>query len=125
MLTAHLEDRFRDALAANELAGRDESITFAVEFVRLLSRILPAEVTDNARTALQRAVEARCDLGHDEVEILIELALAPDSRTAIEEDELRAFGARFGDAEEQALRASLAELEGIRSMSLTFGDVDR
>jgi nitrate reductase NapAB chaperone NapD len=30
-----------------------------------------------------------------------------------------------GDAEEQALRASLAELEGIRSMSLTFGDVVR
>ena len=30
-----------------------------------------------------------------------------------------------GDAEEQALRASLAEVEGIRSMSLAFGDLAR
>ncbi len=29
------------------------------------------------------------------------------------------------DAEEQALRASLAALEGIHTMSLTFGGVDR
>ena len=30
-----------------------------------------------------------------------------------------------GDDEEQALRASLADVEGIRALSLTFGDLSR
>ncbi len=121
MLTAHLEDRFRDAMGDRDLAGRDDSITFAVEFARLLARILPPDVSLEARQAMQRALSARSALRTDEIDVLIDLALAPDARTAIVDDELEAFGARFGRAEEEALRAAVAEEISLQAFAQRYG----
>jgi len=121
LLTAHLEDRFRDALHGTNLTGRDDSIQFAVEFVRLLSRILPPEVSDEARDAVRRALAARSELTNAEIDVLIGLALAPESRTDISENELRAFGARFGPAEEEAMRAAVAEEINLSAFASNYG----
>ncbi|MEQ1505448.1 MAG: ATP-binding cassette domain-containing protein [Myxococcota bacterium] len=119
MLSAQLEDRFREAIRASRGSpgpsgapdpDRDESITFAVEFGRLLARILTAsDISGSARNALASAIGARTKLADDEIAVLLELVLAPENRVAIGDDELRAFGARFGEAEATALRASVAE----------------
>ena len=44
MLSAQLEDRFLAALTTNQLPADKEAVRFAVEFARLLARILPDEV---------------------------------------------------------------------------------
>ena len=56
MLTAQLEERFRGALGERGLVESDDSLRFAVDFVRLLSRILPHEVSPAARDAMLLAV---------------------------------------------------------------------
>ena len=55
MLTAQLEDRYREALGDRAGPERNDSITFAVEFVRLLARIAPHEVSQEARNAMRNA----------------------------------------------------------------------
>lgn len=77
--------------------------------MRLLTRMLPDEVSPEARATLHAALSARARLSAAEAEALIELALAPEYRSAVEEHEIRAFGARFGPGEESALRAAIAE----------------
>lgn len=122
MLTAQLEERFREALGDRGTPDRDESINFAVEFGRLLARILPDEdVTDSARAHMRSSIGARTDLSADEIDVLLDLCLAPESRIAITDDDLRAFGARFGHAEEEALRAAVAEELDLRAFAERYG----
>ncbi len=109
MVVARLEDRFRAALGATSSRERDEQLRFGVEFCRLLARALPDEVSPEARSAMDKALTARTDLLPQEIAVLLDLALAPENRTAVEEDELRAFGARFGMAEAEALRAVVSD----------------
>ena len=109
MLTAQLEDRFREALGEQGTAGREDSVRFAIDFTRLLARIVPEEVAPEARDAMEASIQARCELSHEEIEVLLDLSLAPEARSTIEEDDLRAFGSRFGRAEEEALRAAVEE----------------
>ncbi len=109
MLTAQLEQRFREALGERAVEHED-SVQFAVHFARLLGRILTAEeITATARDAMFASLGARTDLSRTQISILLELALAPENRLAVGDDELRAFGARFGIAQEEALRAAVDE----------------
>jgi len=115
VLTAALEERFRAVLDAGSTGGRTTSIRFAVDVARLVVRILPDELDQPAIAAVGRAILARTDLDKGEVRKLLELALAPENRSEVTPDELRAFGARFGAAAENALRADLdaeTDLEG-------------
>jgi ABC-type multidrug transport system ATPase subunit len=110
VLHTHIEGRFRQALGLQAAAERDESIRFAIDFVNMLVRNLPeGAVSRKVRDALRAAVEARTDLKTAEIDVLLDLSLAPESRVAVSEDDLRAFGARFGPAEEAALRTAVAE----------------
>jgi ABC transport system ATP-binding/permease protein len=121
LLSAHLEDLFRQALGDDATPDRSASIGFAVEFTRLLVRVLPERIPDHALKELQKAIASRVDLLPDEIEILLKLALAPESRSAIGENELRAFGARFGSAEEAALRAAVEEELDLTGFSERYG----
>ena len=107
MLTAHLEDRFREKLGDAADAYPPDQVRFAVEFTRLLSRIAPEDVDEAALGAMRDSVRARVDLAEDALDQLLKLVLSPENRAVIGEDELRAFGARFGQAEESALRAAV------------------
>lgn len=129
MLTAHLEDRFRDAIrllrGLEAPPSEPESITFAVEFGRLLARILTvSDISGSAKTAMRAAIGARTRLDEDEIDILLELVLAPENRVAIGDDELRAFGARFGQAEAEALRAAAAEEIDLSGFADRYGTAE-
>ncbi|MEZ4239168.1 MAG: ATP-binding cassette domain-containing protein [Myxococcota bacterium] len=123
MLTAQLEDRFREAIGAERGdSDRDWSITFAVEFGRLLARILTeSDISGSAMDAMKAAIAARTQLQDIEIDVLLQLVLAPENRVAIGDDELRAFGARFGDAEAAALRASVAEEIDLAGFAERYG----
>lgn len=122
MLTAQLEQRFREALGDRAIEHED-SVQFAVHFARLLGRILTAEeITTTARDAMFASLGARTDLNRHQIGILLDLALAPENRLAVGHDELRAFGARFGLAQEGALRAAVEEEVDLASFSDDYGE---
>lgn len=125
MLHAQLEDRLRGALGAAATPEREESIRFAAGFAQMLVRVLPAgEVGDAARGAMAAAIAARATFTPVELGILLDLALAPDSRASITHDDLRAFGARFGPAEEEALRAAMAEEIDLSGFAERYGSAE-
>jgi ABC-type multidrug transport system ATPase subunit len=124
MFSAQLEDRFREALGAGPSDPRNASISFAVDFSRILVHILPDEVDDTARHAMLRALEARTDLNPQELVTLLDLVLAPEHRADVGDDELRALGARFGRAEEEALRAAVAEEVDVHSFVDRYGEAE-
>lgn len=124
MLSAQLEDRFREALGARGRPERDESIRFAVGFVRMLAQSLPEELDQDDLHAMRRALGARTDLTADELDLLLELALAPEHRADVGDDEIRAFGARFGRAAEEALRASVAEELDLGAFAEQYGEAE-
>lgn len=124
MLSAHLEDRFRELLGAQNTAGRNDSIRFAVDFTRMLAHPLPDELDQFGVDAMRDALLARTELTADEIEALLDLALSPEHRTAVGEDELRAFGARFGQAEEQALRAAVEEELDLKAFAERYGSAE-
>ncbi len=107
MLTAALEERFRAVLGDRSTAARDASIRFASDVARLVVRVLPDELDDAAIASVGEAIRARTDLEPDEIRALLDLALAPENRSEVTPDEIRAFGARFGAAAENSLRADL------------------
>ncbi len=121
MLTAHLESKLRQALAEHGAEPSDDSIRFAVEFTRLLAQVLPEEVSLDARGAMAASIAARSDLDAESIDALLDLALAPEARAVVRPHELRAFGARFGPAEEEALRAGLAEEVSFRVFAESYG----
>jgi ABC transport system ATP-binding/permease protein len=117
MLGSQLGGRFRAAIGgANE--ARADSIRFAVDFTQLLARVIRDEqISELARKSMQSSLEARTDLSQDEIDTLLDLALTPENRATVSEGDLRAFGGRFGHAEEEALRAAVAaelDLEAFR-----------
>jgi len=125
MLTAQLEESFRAAIGEAAGTGREESIQFAVAFTRLLARILEAhEITGSARDAMFLSIGARTDLNRIEIGLLLDLALAPENRVAINDDDLRAFGARFGVAEEEALRAAVDEEVDLGAFAKEYGEAE-
>jgi ABC-type multidrug transport system ATPase subunit len=127
LLAAHLEDQFRDAIGAPRGVdpARDESITFATEFGRLLARILTAaEISRSARSAMSEALAARTSLSESEIELLLERVLAPQNRAGVGDDELRAYGARFGEAEAAALAAAAAEEIDLAGFAARYGEAE-
>src|SRR5688500_9082865 len=98
MLSGRLEDRFREAIGAPRGdTERDESIRFAVEFAGLLARILTdADLSGPAPGAIRAALSARTELAPEELDRLIAMAIAPENRVGTSDDDLRAFGTRFG-----------------------------
>ncbi len=123
MLAAQLEERFHQALGA-PLGGRDDSVAFAVAFALLLARHVPPETDPGLATALRTALRARTDLTPEAIEVLLGVVLAPENRTEISEDELRAYGARFGDAQEKALRVSVANELDLGRFGERYGPVE-
>ncbi len=124
MLSAQLEDRFREALGDRWSPERQESIRFATEFAGLLARIVPEDRPPDAMARMGESIQARTDLAPDELEILLDLALRPEHRDTIDEDGLRAFGARFGSGPEQALRAAVAEELDLQGFTERYGTAE-
>lgn len=124
MFSAQLEDRFREALGVGPSDARRESIYFAVDFSRILVHILPDEVDEAARRVMGGALKARTDLSSDEIDLLLDMVLAPEHRADISDDELRALGARFGRAEEEALRAAVAEEVDLNRFVEQYGEAE-
>ena len=124
MLSAHLEDRFRDALGEGATEARSDSIRFAVEFTRMLARVVPEQITDSDLGAMRAALEVRAELSQAEIDLLLSMALAPEHRADVGEDELRAFGSRFGRAEEEALRMAVAEELDLHAFSEKYGPAE-
>lgn len=106
---ARLEDRFRALLGPGTVEDDGGHVQFAVEFCQLLARGLPDVVSHDAYHAMWRALQARTDLDHRRLQQLLDLAISPENRAAIDDSELRAFGARFGAAEAEALRGLVAD----------------
>ncbi|MBT3223991.1 MAG: ATP-binding cassette domain-containing protein, partial [Proteobacteria bacterium] len=67
------------------------------------------------------AIASRSELSYEELDTLLEMALAPENRSTIGEQELRAFGARFGHAEEEALRVAVAEELNLGGFAEQYG----
>ncbi|MCB9674254.1 MAG: ATP-binding cassette domain-containing protein [Alphaproteobacteria bacterium] len=124
MLSAQLEDRFREALGERWSPERHDSIRFATQFAGLLARIVPADSPADAMARMGEAIRARSDLAGDEIDTLIDLAMRPEHRDTIDEDGLRAFGARFGSGAEQALRAAVAEELDLAGFSARYGSAE-
>jgi ABC-type multidrug transport system fused ATPase/permease subunit len=124
VLSYRLEARFREAIGEPSPSPRDETIGFAVDFVRLLAHALPDPVTDAALRAVRTALQARTDLTGQEADTLVELACTPEHRAAIDEDQIRAFGDRFGRAREEALRTSLAEEVRFSAFAERYGAIE-
>ncbi|TNE85801.1 MAG: ATP-binding cassette domain-containing protein [Deltaproteobacteria bacterium] len=122
MLGTQLHDRFLEALGP-EAAARigEEELRFAVDFVRLLLRIVPDEVDEGSAQAMRAALTVRTHLDDEQCGMLLKLALAPENFTPITEDELRVFGARFGRAEEEALRHTVAEELDLSGFAEKYG----
>ena len=94
---------------------------FAADFTRLLVSILPTELQDRDLEALRDVVSDRTSLEARDVDVLLELALSPENRATVSFTELRAFGSRFGSAEEKALRRALAEEIDLAAFSERYG----
>lgn len=121
MLTSALEDRFRSALGPQAHAERTSSIRFAVDLARLVIRALPEDLDEDAIRTIAEAIRARTDLSEGETATLMELALAPENRNEVTPDEVRAFGARFGAAAENALIADLQSETSLEGFAERYG----
>jgi hypothetical protein len=128
---ARLLERYRDALAgrAIEVGGdgptSDEAVGFSVDFVRLAIRALNlAEPGQRERALLAAPVQRRSGMADAAVELLIDLALAPEFRGSVDEHDLRAFASRFGADAAAALRAEAAEELDLAGFSRRYGTGD-
>jgi ABC transport system ATP-binding/permease protein len=107
---ARLLERYRDALVSRGMEVDREALSFSVDFVRLAVRALGLAEPNAAERALLKApVEARSRLSDAAIELLIDLAVGPEFRGAVDEHALRAFATRFGADAAEALRAEAAE----------------
>ena len=125
MRTTQLEQRFRRALGAAAKGRSKQSIAYAVDFARLLTAVLSDQTIDGgAREVLGRMVEARTELTGPEVDKLLDLALSPEARASVSERDIRAFGARFGREEEDALRETVSEELDLEGFSSRYGPAE-
>ncbi|MEN0063094.1 MAG: ATP-binding cassette domain-containing protein [Myxococcota bacterium] len=96
-------------------------MSFAVDFARLLAQILTArDYTPRVRIAMRSAIKVRTKLADDQIDTLLDLALTPEQRVAIDEDQLRAFGRHFGTAESEALRLEVAREVDLRTFAARY-----
>lgn len=131
MAAARLLERYRDALAARsievdgDVAAPGEALVFSVDFVRLAIRALNlAEPGEHERRLLAEPVQRRCGMSDAAVELLIDLALAPEFRGSVDEHDLRAFASRFGTDAAAALRVEAAEELDLPGFSRRYGTGD-
>ena len=125
MFTGQLEERFLSTLGGAESEDHLRSIRYAVDFARLIAGIVPHHrVTENDRTAMRSAISVRCQLSDSEIDLLLDMAMAPERRGTVNEDELRAFGVRFGSEEEQALRHSVDDEMDLQTFTERYGTAE-
>jgi len=127
LLNASLEERFCQELLARGLPAvnhndqQGTTLSFSVAFTALLASALPDEVTSEGREALAKTIRTQQGMSPERIEVLLDVVLAPENRSSIEEDALRAFGSRFGRAEEEALRSAVAEEINMSIFAKTYG----
>ncbi len=120
---ARLRERFRVALAGKGVAHSEDAVGFAVAFVRLVLRVSIASAEDLAarRDAVQLVTGQRTQLGADDVAALLLLAELPEFRAVVEEGELAAFIARFGDSAGRMIREEEASELDLEGFARTYG----
>ena len=105
-----LLERFRAELSRQRSGATEESVGFAVDFVRLLMQavlVAPEKLEQRFGAAL-RVTRERTALSPGEAGMLIRLAASPEFRSIENKAELLAFIARFGEQAGQALAADEA-----------------
>jgi ABC-type multidrug transport system ATPase subunit len=125
MFAAQLEERLQKALDARGEEVPRDSLVFAADFARLLARILPPrDISEEDRETMIQAIRARTELSDPSIGSLLDLALAPETRSALSEDDLRTFSARFGQAEGAALRAAAADELDLEQFAERYGSAE-
>jgi|GEM_PF-201938 len=118
---APLAERFRDAL---QDAGQDvdpAELNLAVDLVRLLVRATGRQIGGKGRVVVEQTLAARSRLNSSARNTLIDLALAPRFRTAIDPSELRAFEGFFGSEAATKLRGEQTEELGLQGFAIRYG----
>ncbi|MEO0603096.1 MAG: FHA domain-containing protein, partial [Myxococcota bacterium] len=119
-----LEERFREAHPEIDRAD-PKDVAFAVDFSRLLAQILTdRDHTPRVRIAMRSTIKVRTNLSDEGIETLLDLALAPEQRVAIDEEQLRAFGTHFGTSEGEALRLAAGREVDLRKFANRYGEAE-
>jgi ABC-type multidrug transport system ATPase subunit len=104
MISTSLDTRFLEEVG--EAGFQVDEVRFAADFTRLVVRTLGLITPSNAeREALIMAVCHQNDWGEGSALELLNLALLPEFRDGLREDELWAFAARFGTDAATALKS--------------------
>lgn len=120
---ARLRERFRAVLTDRGVAHSDDAIGFAVSFVRLVLRVSITSTDDlmARRDAVVAVTQARTQLGDADVADLLRLAELPEFRGVVEDGELAAFIARFGDSAGRMIREEEASELDLEGFARTYG----
>ena len=118
---APLAERFRDALNEKGQELDPAELSLAVDLVRLLVRATGRQIGEAGKHVVDRALAARSGLNAKARETLIDLAVAPRFRTAIDPQELRAFEAFFGHEAASKLRGEQTDELGLEGFSIRYG----
>src|SRR5262245_23726846 len=117
-----LEDRFKEILQDKRVPFEARSLSFAVDFVRLSIRALSLHALGDAeRRILASAVHARAGLEGDAIQLLLDLAMAPQFRSSMSVLDLQAFEARFGEEAAELLREEEREELDLRGFGARHG----
>jgi ABC-type multidrug transport system ATPase subunit/biotin carboxyl carrier protein len=96
-------------------------LNLAVDLTRLLVRATGQQIGEAGRHVVDQTLAARSRLSGVARKTLLDLALAPRFRTAIEPAELRAFEAFFGREAADKLRGEQTEELGLEGFSIRYG----
>jgi ABC transport system ATP-binding/permease protein len=119
MSQASLEGRFLDALGDKGLDP--DEVRFAADFTRLVVSTLGlVRPSSEARDAATAAVSRQFGWSPSSAAALLDMALTPEFRDGLRDDEMWAFSDRFGEAAATALKARDATT-GTREFSERYG----
>lgn len=119
---SRLEERVRATLAAWGVEPDAAGLTFAVDFTRLavrsLSFVTPKKVE---KAVLAAAIKARTGLDDQTARTVLALALTPEFKAHVGDEELESFAGRFGEDAAAELQAEDAEELDLAGFTQRYG----
>jgi ABC-type multidrug transport system ATPase subunit len=103
MIQTSLESRFLEGTGTQGL--RHEEVRYPADFARLVVRTLGlVGPTESEQRALRNALKSVTDWSDERTASLVAIALSPEFRDGLRDEELWAFSEHFGDEAAQTLR---------------------